>query len=222
MKKNIIFLLIFVILSFNQSYTRINNWKVEWSKVDYQELKKSISTNLNRGWLPVGLSGNNNQIFVFYLKADNKIGAGVWSLNWYSSIGALNKGISIKLKKGFMPMGFTAFQGKYWVIYIKGRITTNRHRVVRFANLRTGDTTVKNLVNKGYFPVGITISAGSNLVLMVKDSSANDKMWKIVSHSARMKDFKSALIKEMDKGWIPSTFTYRQFSTYIFYYKKPK
>jgi hypothetical protein len=167
------------------------------------------------------MSANRNQMFVFYIKGDNSIGAGMWSLNWYNDKTTLNKGIEKKLKSGYMPMGFTFYSSKFWVIYIKGRITTGEYKTL-FINQSGLEREINKELKKDYFPVGITSDNASNTngIIFVKDTSADKNKWQLKSHSAYIKTFRKQVINEMKTGWIPFSFIYRGPKTHVFYYKK--
>lgn len=215
---SIVFVLIF---SFAVSaFAKIENWKVSWTRPTKTRLRKMISKNMNKGWIPTGVSYRKGKIFVLFIKNKrNTLGIRRWNLSWYKTVAALKRGLTSKIKQGYLPMGFTQGPKRVWVIYIQGRIKTRGWRIVRAKNLKDFRSKIRRFSNIGYFPVGITDTKKAAYILFIRDRSFKGKAWSLKRHSNKTRIFKRQVDNMGKRGWIPWTFTYRNKKVFMFYWK---
>lgn len=221
MKKTLFIILALTLLFSTTSFAAITEWRVSWTPAEKQKLHDNISQHMNQQWIPVGLSGRNNQIFILYVKnPNNTLGIRRWSLNWYKNINALRAGLTTRLNNGYLPMGMTYYRNMVWVFYVQGRIRSSGWKIVNAEpNAVELRSKINGLIEMGYFPVDITIVDGQFVILAINDPSARNMTWIIKKHSNKTNLFRSQVTTMVNQRWVPYTFTYHLNNIFIFYFK---
>ncbi len=221
MKKILASIVFVLVFSFGVSaFAGIENWKVAWTRPTKSRLRRMIGRNMNKKWIPVGVSYRRGKIFVLFIKnRRNTLKIRRWNLSWYRTLPALKRGLTSKIRMGWLPMGFTQGPKKVWVIYIKGRIKTRAWKIVRAYNLGQFRRKIRINARLGWFPVGVTDTKKAAYILFIRDRSFRGKMWQLKRHSNTTRIFKRQVDRQKRYGWIPWTFTYRKNKVFMFYWK---
>lgn len=139
-----------------------------------------IDNELNTGKTPIGIQVNGNNLDLMYI--DNNIfKSTAWALDWYNSPNEFSAGVTSKMQnEGFFPMGFSLYDGKFYVLYIKGDTYATAWQMVESAqNLQSVSSDIDPWIEKGYIPVGISLHGDWYYTLLVQVQNSSFKNWEI-------------------------------------------
>ncbi len=102
----------------NSDPFNISEWNLNWYE-DVTELQNGINTMTNQGWVPVGLSlTNENLFYVFYIKSD--LQATAWQITESQpDLQQVARDVEQYTSQGYVPMGISVYSGFYYTLLVK-------------------------------------------------------------------------------------------------------
>lgn len=226
MKKVRLFsLMLIIILSLSMiasGRARIRAWKVKAHRYSKRILKREITRMWRSGYIPVGLSAvpKERRIFALYVKFKRGGRYKNWSLSWYKSVAAIKRGITRKLKSGWIPMGMSLTRKILYVIYIKKR---GNVKAWKLAPAKASFSGVKRVINRyarlGYVPTAISASKSKAFILLLKIPNSTAKGWYLKRYVINRRIFTSGITRRARMGYIPWGFMIRYNRAFVLFIK---
>lgn len=157
-------------------------WEIKLQSTDLDTLKTQVTAFLNQGYVPLGITFDNKELYILYIQAGD-VDVEAWRIEWYDNRQAVNDGISGFLKKGYVPTGITYTGDQLYVLYLKMENNVTAWRLEPSGtSLSSVRKAVQPWADKLYVPSGITFWQDQYWTLLLKTPGTTAKSWLIESY----------------------------------------
>ena len=197
-------------------------WKLIAHPNEAQKLKDEITTMINKGYAPVGLTYTNDFLYTLYVE-DRFFSVSEWVMSYYKNWDAYKKGLSDKMNKGFTPMCVSYADGTIYILYTKGKRAMAAWQSVSSA-VEADDLqrSIDEYFRKDYMPVGITSIEGKFITLMAKVGGLSADKWAVEPYPSDNASIKQGINKRVGMGYIPWGFLLRGNKVNVLYIRLEK
>ncbi len=170
---------------------------------DEASMRRDVGEMNAAGFIPVGISYDNRQMYLFYVKdADRR--SSRWEVFPYASEDAARHDLAARLETGWFPAGFTVGAGRFWVLYLKGSFPATRARYVSCPiENESIRRTVEEGRREGLFPVGIDSIGDRLLMLLVHCEGPAPTNWSMGSFRLDASDATELVNAQLRDGYTP-------------------
>lgn len=128
-------------------------WEIKKHSTHLETLKNEVTAMMQEGFLPLGLTFNNVDLYVLYV---NNTGLDVksWSINWYDSQSEMQEGLTDSMNQGNLPVGITYTGDKYYLLYIETESPADAWRMQPSGRaLDAVQAAIQTYLDRGYIPL---------------------------------------------------------------------
>ncbi len=144
-------------------------WSLDWYE-DRNELQNSITNQMNQGYIPTGITYTGDLFYVLYIQVESS--AEAWRLEPAPStnLKAVQKTIQPYIKQGYLPVGITELENKYWTLLLRIPDTTAQYWSIETYDVGRHANPINSKIEQGYVPWGVMYNrnAGEIDILYVK------------------------------------------------------
>ena len=208
MKKRLQCLLVLFSITFASNALAQIPWNLNAHSTEIGAFKNEMSIMANSGWTPVGISWNNNQMFVLYL-GGNPFNMSAWNLEMYNSTDKLQNGITANMNQGYFPTGISYLGNVFYVIFIKTGSNAQAWQIIPSnADLNSVQNAIQPYISQNYLPCGITRFGNEYYTLLVLIPDTTAKSWEIIPYNAVDIEVQNGVNNAVNKGMVPWGFMY--------------
>lgn len=106
------------VIYLNDNPFNITSWNINWYN-NVTELEKGITSMMNQGWLPMGMSfTSDNKFYIFYVQCD--LQGTAWQITESSmDLQQVEKDVEPYLSRGYVPVGISVYGNYYYTLLIQ-------------------------------------------------------------------------------------------------------
>jgi len=206
-----VFLFFVFLLFFSFSCIHLSAQNIEWEIKSHstrlETLKEEVTANMQRGFVPIGLTYDNVELYILYIKGLGQEVEG-WLIEWYNNRDELLEGISGEMNKGYLPTGIAYAGDTIYVLFIHSKNTATSWRIEPSeTDLRKVQEKIHPWIDQGYFPMDITSNEGTYVTLLVALERTVIKSWTIERYEVGTHG--DAINANIRQGFIPWGIMYR-------------
>jgi hypothetical protein len=177
------------------------NWEIKRHNTHLESLKAEVTDFMQQGYVPMGLSYDNVELYILYVKGLGQEVEG-WLIEWYQNRDELLEGISGEMKKGYLPTGIAYVGDTIYVLFIHSKNTATNWRIEPSeTDLRKVQEKIQPWVSQGYFPMDITANEDTYVTLLVELERTVIKSWTIERYEVGAHG--DAINAKIREGYIP-------------------
>ncbi|GAK59434.1 hypothetical protein U27_06419 [Candidatus Vecturithrix granuli] len=198
--------LFLLILSVNVS-AQMLSWEIKQHSNDLDLLKKEVNEYIKNGYVPLGITYDNVELYILYLQ-ERDFGLEGWLIEWYDGRDEIQNGITENMNNGYIPTGITYTGDLFYVLYVKAKSSADAWQLIPSGtNLKAVQRAIQPIIDQGYVPVGITAYQGEywTLLLLIPDTTV--KYWRIESYETGAHI--EGINRNIEQGYMPWGLIYR-------------
>ncbi|MDY0096264.1 MAG: hypothetical protein RBT80_26520 [Candidatus Vecturithrix sp.] len=183
------------------------SWEIKQHSTDLELLKKEVNSNINNGYVPLGLTYDNVEFYILYIQ-EWDFGLEGWLIEWYEDDEEIQDGITENMNKGYIPTGISYTGDLFYVLYVKVESSAEAWQLIPSGtNLQAVQRAIQPIIDQGYVPVGITVYEGEywTLLLLIPDTTV--KYWRIESYTTGAHT--EGINRNIEQGYMPWGIIYR-------------
>jgi hypothetical protein len=209
MKKRVFSLVIGVVLVVTACSAAAQSvyWEIGRHSTDIDLLESEVTTYVNNGYVPLGLTYDNVELYILYIQ-EWDFGLQAWSIEWYDDRDESQQGITDNMNNGYIPTGITYTGDLFYVLFVKVDSSARAWRLIPSGtNLQAVRREIQPVISQGYVPVGITAYEGEYWTLLLDIPDTTVKYWRIESYE--LGAHVDGINRNIGEGYLPWGIIYR-------------
>ncbi len=179
------------------------DYKIIGHEVDFMKMQKSIQQEIDKGFVPVGISGYDSKLYLFYL-SDNVFPMESWQLSRYVDIESMDDNIAKKIAAGWIPTGFSELDANFYVLYLNSPYKANYYKVKdSIIDSEELKSEFKPFLRTGMIPMDFDIMEDLQVYLSAQMSNMPAKDWKQVVFDFKSETLNDEIVSEMKGRYLP-------------------
>lgn len=195
-----------LLLTLNTSAQTIS-WEIRQHSTDLELLEKEVSSYINNGYVPLGITYDNVELYLLYVQ-DWDFGLEAWSIEWYEGPDDIQNGITENMNNGYIPTGISHTGDLFYVLYVKVESSAEAWQLIPSGtDLQDVQREIQPIVQQGAVPVGITAYEGEYWTLLLDIPDTTVKYWRIESYETGA--HVDGINQNIEEGYMPWGIIYR-------------
>ena len=183
------------------------SWEIVKHSTDINTLKGEVTEYTNQGYVPVGITYDNVELYILYVQVEG-LEIEAWWLGWYDDRDTIQKGITDKMNEGYVPTGITYTGDKFYVLYVKTKSSATAWQLVPSAlNLNAVKQAIQPYIDQGYVPTGISKYGKEYWTLLLETPDTSITKWKIETYVVGKHG--DEINANIEQGYVPWGLEYR-------------
>jgi len=182
------------------------SWEIKLHSTDLEKLKKEVTDYANQGYVPLGISYDNVELYILYVMAPD-LGMTAWQLDWYQDLDELQKRLTSRMNNGYVPTGIAYAGDVFYVLYIQAENSATAWRLEPSApDLDAVQAKIQPYIDKGYVPCGITEHEDEYWTLLLLIENTEITSWRLETY--KVGTHADHINKNIEEGYIPWGISY--------------